>query len=82
MINSRKRMDIIKDYIVDIEEYDDILDEVMTLLSNRAEIISDISGHDKGMIFIALQEMVGLVEEHTAEEIDNELFNEKGSYVI
>lgn len=73
MIDSRKRMDIIKDYIMDIEEYDDVLNEVMTLLNNKAEIISDVSGYDKGMVFIALQEMVGLVEEYTAEEIDHEL---------
>lgn len=73
MIDSRKRMDIIKDYIMDIEEYDDVLNEVMTLLDNKAEIISDVSGYDKGMVFIALQEMVGLVEEYTAEEIDHEL---------
>ena len=73
MIDSRKRMDIIKDYIMDIEEYDDVLNEVMTLLNNKAEIISDVSGYDRGMVFIALQEMVGLVEEYTAEEIDHEL---------
>lgn len=73
MIDSRKRMDIIKDYIMDIEEYDDVLNEVMTLLNNKAEIISDVSGYDKGMVFIALQEMVGLVEEYTVEEIDHEL---------
>ena len=73
MIDSRKRMDIIKAYIMDIEEYDDVLNEVMTLLNNKAEIISDVSGYDKGMVFIALQEMVGLVEEYTAEEIDHEL---------
>lgn len=73
MIDSRKRMDIIKDYIMDIEEYDDVLNEVMTLLNNKAEIISDVSGYDKGMVFIALQEMAGLVEEYTAEEIDHEL---------
>lgn len=73
MIDSRKRMDIIKNYIMDIEEYDDVLDEVMTLLNNKAEIISDVSGYDKGMVFIALQEMVGLVEEYTADEIDHEL---------
>ena len=73
MIDSRKRMNIIKDYIMDIEEYDDVLNEVMTLLNNKAEIISDVSGYDKGMVFIALQEMVGLVEEYTAEEIDHEL---------
>lgn len=73
MIDSRKRMDIIKDYIMDIEEYDNVLNEVMTLLNNKAEIISDVSGYDKGMVFIALQEMVGLVEEYTAEEIDHEL---------
>ena len=73
MIDSRKRMDIIKDYIMDIEEYDDVQNEVMTLLNNKAEIISDVSGYDKGMVFIALQEMVGLVEEYTAEEIDHEL---------
>lgn len=73
MIDSRKRMDIIKDYIMDIEEYDDVLNEVMTLLNNKAETISDVSGYDKGMVFIALQEMVGLVEEYTAEEIDHEL---------
>lgn len=75
MIDSRKRMDIIKDYIMDIEEYDDVLNEVMTLLNNKAEIISDVSGYDKGMVFIALQEMVGLVEEYTAEEIDHELLS-------
>ena len=73
MIDSRKRMDIIKDYIMDIEEYDDVLNEVMTLLNNKAEIISDVSGYDRGMVFIALQEMVGLAEEYTAEEIDHEL---------
>lgn len=73
MIDSRKRMDIIKDYIMDIEEYDDVLNEVMTLLNNKAEIISDVSGYDRGMVFIALQEMIGLVEEYTAEEIDHEL---------
>ena len=73
MIDSRKRMDIIKDYIMDIEEYDDVLNEVMTLLNNKAEIISDVSGYDRGMVFIALQEMAGLVEEYTAEEIDHEL---------
>ena len=73
MIDSRKRMDIIKDYIMDIEEYDDVLNEVMTLLNNKAEIISDVSGYDRGMVFIALQEMVGLVEEYTADEIDHEL---------
>ena len=75
MIDSRKRMDIIKDYIMDIEEYDDVLNEVMTLLNNKAEIISDVSGYDRGMVFIALQEMVGLVEEYTAEEIDHELLS-------
>lgn len=73
MIDSRKRMDIIKDYIMDIEEYDDVLNEVMTLLDSKAEVISDVSGYDKGMVFIALQEMVGLVEEYTTEEIDHEL---------
>lgn len=73
MIDSRKRMDIIKDYIMDIEEYDDVLNEVMTLLNNKADVISDVSGYDKGMVFIALQEMVGLVEEYTADEIDHEL---------
>ena len=73
MIDSRKRMDIIKDYIMDIEEYDDVLNEVMTLLNSKAEVISAVSGYDKGMVFIALQEMVGLVEEYTAEEIDHEL---------
>lgn len=73
MIDSRKRMDIIKDYIMDIEEYDDVLDEVMTLLNNKADVISDVSGYDKGMVFIALQEMIGLVEEYTADEIDHEL---------
>ena len=73
MIDSRKRMDIIKDYIMDIEEYDDVLNEVMTLLDNKAEVISDVSGYDRGMVFIALQEMIGLVEEYTAEEIDHEL---------
>lgn len=78
MADNRKKIDNIKDYILDIKEYDDILDDVIALLSSRAEIISDISGYDKGMIFIALQEMVGLVEEYTAEDINNELFNEKG----
>ena len=73
MIDSRKRMDIIKDYIMGIEEYEDVLDEVMALLNSKAEIISDVSGNDKGMVFIALQEMIGLVEEYTAEEIDHEL---------
>ena len=73
MIDSRKRMDIIKDYIMDIEDYDDVLAEVVALLHSKAEIISDVSGYDRGMVFIALQEMVGLVEEYTAEEIDHEL---------
>ena len=73
MIDSRKRMDSSKDYIMDVEEYDDILNEVMTLLNSKAEIISDVSGYGRGMVFIALQEMVGLVEEYTAEEIDHEL---------
>lgn len=72
-MDSRKRMDIIKDYIMDIEEYDDVLNEVMTLLDSKAEIISNVSGYDRGMVFIALQEMIGLVEEYTAEEIDHEL---------
>lgn len=66
-------MDIIKDYIADIDEYDDVLDEVMALLNSKAEIISDVSGYDRGMVFIALQEMIGIVEEYTADEIDNEL---------
>ena len=73
MIDSRRRMDIIKDYIADIDEYEDVLDEVMTLLNSKAEIISDVSGYDRGMVFIALQEMIGIVEEYTADEIDNEL---------
>ena len=66
-------MDIIKDYIADIDEYEDVLDEVMALLNSKAEIISDVSGYDRGMVFIALQEMIGIVEEYTADEIDNEL---------
>lgn len=66
-------MDIIKDYIADIDEYDDVLDEVMALLNSKAEIISDVSGYDRGMVFIALQEMIGIVEEYTADAIDNEL---------
>ena len=65
-------MDIIKDYIADIDEYEDVLDEVMALLNSKAEIISDVSGYDRGMVFIALQEMIGIVEEYTADEIDNE----------
>lgn len=66
-------MDIIKDYIVDIDEYEDILDEVIALLNSKAEIISDVSGYDRGMVFIALQEMIGIVEEYTADEIDREI---------
>lgn len=73
MTDSRRRMDIIKDYIADIDEYEDVLDDVMALLNSKAEIISDVSGYDRGMVFIALQEMIGIVEEHTADEIDNEL---------
>src|SRR5699024_1096156 len=73
MIDSRRRMDIIKDYIADIDEYEDILDKIMALLNSKAEIISDVSGYDRGMVFIALQEMIGIVEEYTADEIDNEL---------
>lgn len=73
MIDSRRRMDIIKDYIADIDEYEDVLDEVMALLNSKAEIISDVSGYDRGMVFIVLQEMIGIVEEYTADEIDNEL---------
>ena len=66
-------MDIIKDYIADIDEYDDVLDEVMALLNSKAEIISDVSWYNRGMVFIALQEMIGIVEEYTADEIDNKL---------
>ena len=73
MIDSRRRIDIIKDYIADIDEYEDVLDEVMALLNSKAEIISDVSGYGIGMVFIALQEMIGIVEEYTADEIDNEL---------
>lgn len=73
MIDSRRRMDIIKDYIADINEYEDIFDKIMVLLNSKAEIISDVSGYDRGMVFIALQEMIGIIEEYTADEIDNEL---------
>lgn len=73
MIDSRRRMDIIKDYIADINEYEDIFDKIMALLNSKAEIISDVSGYDRGMVFIALQEMIGIIEEYTADEIDNEL---------
>lgn len=66
-------MDIIKDYIADINEYEDIFDKIMALLNSKAEIISDVSGYDRGMVFIALQEMIGIIEEYTADEIDNEL---------
>lgn len=47
MIDSRRRMDIIKDYIADIDEYEDVLDEILTLLNSKAEIISDVSGYDR-----------------------------------
>lgn len=72
-MNSREKMDKLKDNISKSGLYEDFTDAIYECIGNAADYISDEYGYDYDWVYIALQEMIGVVEKYTAEEIDNEI---------
>ena len=72
-MDSRQRMDVIKDRLANTKGFEKLLDAVYECIGNSADAISEDTGYERAIVYIALQEMVGVVDEYSAEEIDTEV---------
>lgn len=72
-MDSRQRMDVIKERLANTRGFSKLMDAVYECISNQADAIAEDTGYEREMVHIALQEMVGIVEEYSADEIDAEV---------
>lgn len=70
MLDSRKRLDIMKERFVNSGLYEDLLDAVMSVIGTSTESFVEEYGYNATETEIALQEMIGISDEYTADEID------------
>ena len=76
-MNSRERMDVLKERLVNTAQFDDLLDAINSCIDTTAEEIQEEMGIHEGYSYIALREIFGLTDRYTAEEIDNEVNEEE-----
>ena len=70
MLDSRKRLDAMKERFVNSGLYEDLLDAVMSVIATSAESFVEEYRYNATETEIALQEMIGIVDEYTTDEID------------
>ena len=70
MLDSRKRLDAMKERFVNSGLYEDLLDAAMSVIATSAESFVEEYGDNATETGIALQEMIGIVDEYTTDEID------------
>lgn len=59
-----------KERFVNSGLYEDLLDAVMSVIATSAESFAEEYGYNATETEIALQEMIGIVDEYTTDEID------------
>lgn len=72
-MDSRQRMDVIKERLANTKGFNNLLDAVYECINNQADTIAEDTGYEREMVYIALQEMVGVADEYSADEIDAEV---------
>lgn len=72
-MDSRQRMDVIKERLANTRGFNNLLDAVYECINNQADAIAEDTGYEREMVYIALQEMIGTVDEYSADEIDAEI---------
>lgn len=72
-MSSRQRVDKMKEVFANSGLYEDLMDAIFSVIDTSTELFVDEYGHNPTETRIALQEMIGLVDEYTTEEIDNEV---------
>ena len=59
-----------KERFVNSDLYEDLLDAVMSVIATSAESFVEEYGYNATETKIALQEMIGIVDKYTTDEID------------
>lgn len=69
MDKNRQMVEMLKERIQGTRMYEKLLDAIYECVQNTAEDMADDMGCNKGLVCVALQEMVGIADTYTDEDI-------------
>lgn len=77
-MDSRERMNELQASIQNTKGFERLLDAIYECIGNYAYEIADDTSYSHTFVHIALQELVGVTDPYTAEEIDTAIRNLEG----